>query len=270
MTRRRMTFAVVLAAIAVAAPFIVRAIVRRQSQAPVRPTTARQPGRATLGVHTLVGQEDGRADAVARTRPMLTEPRGSSFVAFSAGFASNVEAPMDNMRNTWAPLGAPVVYHGYDGAFDVRAFVVLDGRGGAGHRVEIRKPGMPAGELTMPVVEIRDAGRLVAQSQVYAAAGGRLTSGTVTTDGPAVLVAFWWGDGRGLTHDAIPDNQFTLIESFTKLPPNSAVQCAVAVREVTEAGRYDVTWTTSPVQGAALWLFAFAALSRAPDVRPAP
>ena len=257
MTSRKLLFAAVLATLAAGA-VVVSAVARSRSDRTVRPVSARQPGRATLGAHTLVGQEDGHAAAIARTPPMMTEPGGSSFLAFSAGFASNVGAPSDNMGNTWAPLGAPVVYAGYDGTFDVKAFLVLDGRGGPRHRVEIRKPGAPAGELTMPVVEIRDAGRLIAHSQVYAAAGTQLTSGSVTTDGPAVLVAFWWGDGRGLIHDAIPGNGFDVIESFTKLPPNSAVQCAVAVREVSEAGRYDVTWSTSPVQGASLWLFAFA------------
>ena len=41
------------------------------------------------------------------------------------------------------------------------------------------------------------------------------------------------------------------------LPPNSAVQCVVAVREVMTAGTYNVTWTETPDQGAPLWLFAF-------------
>ena len=47
----------------------------------------------------------------------------------------------------------------------------------------------------MPVVEIRD-GKLTDVAQVYAPQGTRLTSGTVRAKGPAVLVAFWWGDGR--------------------------------------------------------------------------
>ena len=216
-----------------------------------------EPGRAALGAHTLVGQENGRAEAVAQTPPLVTAAGGSSFVAFSAGFAANTAGPTDNKGNTWQPFGEPVVYKGYDGRFDVKAYLVLDGQGGPGHRVAIAKQGEPAGELTMPVVEIRNGTRLVDAARNYAPYGTRLASGAVMTDGPAVLVAFWWGDGGGLHHSAEPDNGFAVVERFTKLPPNSAVQCVVAVREVDSAGSYSLTWATSPAQGAPLWLFAF-------------
>ena len=96
----------------------------------------------------------------------------------------------------------------------------------------------------------------------YAPAGTSLSSGTVTTNGPAVLVAFWWGDGLGLRHTAVPDSGFEVIESFTDLPPNSGVQCVVAVREVEKAGSYSLRWATLPAQGAPLWLLAFAASGR--------
>ncbi len=258
MKPRRPMPAMVIASLATLVLSISLGVVFLRRNAALHAATARQPGRATLGVHTLVGQEDGRASAVARTRPMATEAGGSSLLAFSAGFASNTAGPVDNFANVWLPVDAPVVYAGYEGRFDVKAFVVLDARGGPRHRVEIVKTGEPAGELTMPVVEIRDAGRMVDRSHRYAPPGAKLMSGSVTTDGPALLVAFWWGDGRGLQHSAMPDDAFTVIESFTQLPPNSAVQCVVAVRAVREAGRYDVTWSTTPEQGASLWLFAFA------------
>jgi len=34
------------------------------------------------------------------------------------------------------------------------------------------------------------------------------------------------------------------------------VQCAVAVKEVSAAGEYEVTWTATPRQAAQLWLMA--------------
>jgi hypothetical protein len=40
------------------------------------------------------------------------------------------------------------------------------------------------------------------------------------------------------------------------LESGALVQCAVVVRHVTEAGRYDVTWHAYPEQGAQLWLVA--------------
>lgn len=228
-----------------------------RERGPVRAATPPEPGRATLGVHTLVGQEDGHAEAVARTLPLVTEASGSSFLAFSAGYATNTAGPVDNKGNQWLPHGEPVVYEGYGGRFDVKAYLVMEGQGGPNHLVWIEKPGEPAGELTMPVVEIRHAGRLVDGARNYAPPGSQLACDAVTTDGPALLVAFWWGDSGALRHTAEPDNGFEVIERFTDLPPASAVQCVVAVREVDAAGSYGVTWATAPAQGAALWLFAF-------------
>ena len=242
---------------ALAAAAVMFAVAYQRKYGPVRATAPAVPGRATLGVHTIVGQEDGRADVVARTRPLVSEAHGSAFLAFNAGYVSNAAEPVDNMGNTWKLFGERVVYAGYEGKFDVKCYLVMNGKGGPAQRVEIEKPGVPAGELTLPVVEIRNAGRLVDSAYTYAPADKRLASGTVQTEGPAVLVAFWWGDGFGLRHDAVPDNGFEVIERFTELPPGSAVQCVVAVREVESAGSYSVNWTTTPAQGAPLWLFSF-------------
>ena len=86
---------------------------------------------------------------------------------------------------------------------------------------------------------------------------GPLTSRTVRTTGPATLIAFWWGDGferDGPGYTAVPNNGFTVTDSV--LMSGSLIQCAVAVRTVSAAGTYDVTWTATPVQGAQLWLVA--------------
>ena len=56
---------------------------------------------------------------------------------------------------------------------------------------------------------------------------------------------------------AVPNNGFSVIDSFLKLPDNSGVQCAVAYKQVATAGTYNVSWTGAPIQGAILWLFAF-------------
>lgn len=215
--------------------------------------------QATLGAHTLLGQEDGRATSPATTPPVTTAATGSYLLAFSAGYASNSNGPSDNKGNVWTPLGAPVVYLGYGGVFDVKAYIVPDAVGGTGHQLSIIKNGTTAGELTLPFIEIRNAAVLQDVAQNYAPTGSTLASGTVTTTGPAVLVAVWWGDGGGLDHSALPDNGFTLVENFVSLPPGSAVQCAVAVRTVDVAGTYSVHWATTPAQGAPLWLFAFQA-----------
>jgi len=214
---------------------------------------------SSLGSHTLLGHEDGNSPAIAVTTPITTAASGSALVVFSAGYATNDHAPTDNYANTWQRLGDPVVYRGYDGVFDVKAYLAMDAGGGSAHRVTIEKNGVPAGEITVPFIEIRDAGVLQALAQNYPPAGSTLTSGNVTTTGPATLVAFWWGDAGGLHHSAVPGDGFTIIENFVDLPPNSAVQCVVASKQVAAAGTYHVSWATSPAQGAPLWLFAFQA-----------
>ena len=213
-------------------------------------------GVPTLGAHTLLGQEDGHGANPAVTDPVDTRPRGSAFLAFNAGHASNTTPPADNKGNTWMPLGAPVVYAGYGGAYDLKAYASLTGRGGDGHVVSIVKNGNGSGELTLPFIEIRDAASIIDRTWVYASAAPQVSSGSVTTTGPAVLVALWWGDGFFLHQTAVPGNGFTTVDAFLDLPPDSAVQCAIAYREVAAAGTYHVTWTQSPEQGAILWLIA--------------
>jgi hypothetical protein len=242
---------------ALAAAFFLAAFPQAQAASPLPqsagPEVAAVP---SLGAHTLLGQEDGFGANPAVTEPINTQPSGSSFLVFNAGYVSNSDAPTDNKGNAWSPLGAPVVYHGYDGAYNVKAYTALDGHGGAGHVVTIFKNGNANGELTLPFIEVRDAAVIVDSAQVYADAAPQVSSGSVTTTGPAVLVALWWGDGFFLQQTAVPGNGFTVIDEFLDLPPNSAVQCAVAYREVATAGTYHVTWTQSPEQGAILWLIA--------------
>ncbi|MBP8176630.1 MAG: hypothetical protein KAX77_02595 [Xanthomonadales bacterium] len=229
-------------------------------------TTATLTGRAihraflapkpTIGVHTLLGIEDGSGSDPETTSAINTQASGSSLVTFTAGYSNNTGGPSDSEGNTWTHAGTEV-YTGYGGQFDVRGYYVEVAVGDTGHTVTFQADGTPAGEMTIPFIEIRNAGKLVQVAQNYPAAGSALTSGNVTTTGPAVLLALWWGDATGLTHTASPNNGFSNIESFGNLPPNSAVQCFVAAREVEAPGTYNVTWTETPDQGAPLWLFAF-------------
>lgn len=249
-------------------------------------------GVPTLGAHTLLWQPEGNGVNPAVTAPLTTDAQGSSFLVFEAGYRSNTRPPVDSKANTWTRVGQPVVFDGYAGRFDVKAWVALDGRGGADHTVTLDKTGPADGEISLPFIEIRNAGVLQDVAQNYPtfapsllqtlghalwpfgeapAAGGRehgtrhlgdpfhvqQTSASVTTTGPATLIALWFGDAYVLDMTAVPGNGFTVIDGLLHLPPESAVQCAVAYRNVSEAGTYHVTWTQSPNQGAVLWLLAF-------------
>lgn len=229
---------------------------------------ASHPAGSWLGAHALVGQEDRVAAVLARTPALDTAATGSSLLAFVAGYAANDAAPSDNRRSAWRRLAPADAYRGYQGRFDLGAYLASDVRGGTGHVVEVAKPGVPAGELTLVVVEARNAGRLVGAVHSYPQPGLRLTSAAIATDGPALLLALWWGDGDGLRHHVAPGAGFRVIERFTRLPPHSAVQAVVAVREVPRAGSYRVDWYNAPRQGAILWLLAFAPAGAPAQVQP--
>lgn len=220
-------------------------------------TTAPPPRDSALGAHTLLWQGYDAGTSPAETDPVDTQPSGSSLIVFNAGFSSNTDPPTDNYANTWTQLGDAVIYNGYEGRFDVKAYLSLAATGGDGHTVSIEKNGQADGEITVPFVEIRNAGVLQDVAQNYPDSAPTITSGSVTTTGPATLIAVWWGDAYVYDMTAVPDQGFTVIDSLLHLPPNSAVQCAVAYKQVTQAGTYNVTWSQSPSQGAPLWLFAF-------------
>ena len=212
-----------------------------------------------LGAHTLLTHSEGMGVAPAVSSPVNTQPTGSSFIVLNGGYVKNAGAPDDNYANRWKRVGGDPSFRGYDGAFNVTAYVALTGKGGSGHTVRIDKSGYPAGEISVPFIEVTHAGVLKDVAQNYPDPGLVLTSDSVTTTGPATLVAVWWGDAGVKRMTVRPDNGFTLIDSYLTLPDNSGVQCAVAVRQVDAAGTYHVSWVGSPIQGAILWLFAFQA-----------
>lgn len=214
---------------------------------------------SALGAHTLITHSEGMGRSPAVSDPIDTAPSGSAFITFNAGYASNSTRPADSYGNRWKAVGGPVTYRNYGDTFSVQAYVAMQAKGGAGHTLRFDKPGDPAGELTAPFIEVRDAGVLKDVAQNYPEPGLVLTSGKVTTTGPATLIAVWWGDGGVKRMTANPSEGFTIIDSYLMLPDNSGVQAAVAVRQVDKAGTYNVSWIGSPIQGAILWLFAFQA-----------
>lgn len=244
---------------------------------------ATMPMSPALGAHTLLTQSEGDGSSPAQTSSLHTQDNGSSLLVLVAGHADNSAEPTDSYANTWKRVGDAVTYNGYDGRFNARAYIAIGARGGKRHTVQVVKEGSPNGEITIPFVEIVHAGKLQDVAQNYPTPGvaaraankltrawqgmvgnpdstsTTLTSGTVTTTGPATLVAVWLGDAYIYRMSAVPGDGFKVIDSYLSLPPNSGVQAAVAVKEVSQAGTYSVTWNDSPAQGAILWLFAFQA-----------
>lgn len=220
----------------------------------VSPSLAATPPPA-LGAHVFVGQPEGLGVNPAVTPGIGTQEDGSVFIVFNAGYASNDARPVDNYKNTWKPLGKAVTYEGYE-SFDVKAYYAIGGKGGPDHRVSIDKPGNAKGELSLPFVEVMHATGVPKVVQTYASPSSEMRSGSITVDGPATLLAFWWGDGGVKRMTVTPGDGFQTIDEFTRLPDESGVQGVVAWRQVDRAGTYSVSWKVDPSQGASLWIVA--------------
>jgi hypothetical protein len=215
-------------------------------------------GAPSLGAHVLVTQSEGKGVSPVRSPPLTTDAHDSALLVLSAGYSSNHGRPADSYGNRFRQVGGYVAYaNEYGDRFDTQAFLATPARGGNDHVLTLDKPGDAAGEISIVFAQIRHAGGL---KDFYATAvrdGAVVSSGAVTTTGPATLIAVWLGDGGVKQMQATPADGFTTIDSYLMLPDNSGVQCAVAWRQVDTAGTWHVHWTATPVQGAVLWLFAF-------------
>jgi len=208
---------------------------------------------AGLGAHTHAYYTDGSTTFTTISTPaMATQSSGSTMlVGVGRGILSAHALPTDNKSNSpYIQIGTK---HGYTNwPTSGTALYAFPGfAGGSGHVVTETTP--PGDEITLFASEVM--GRTVVQDWKWneQLAGSAITSLGVTTTGPATLVAYWWGDGFG-PHTAVPNNGFTVVDAV--LTGELIVQGAVAIKEVATAGTYNVTWTTTPVQGAQLWIAA--------------
>src|SRR5581483_2616273 len=124
----------------------------------------------------------------------------------------------------------------------------------AGGSNDIFSVPMPvADEVTLLVVEVKNGG-VIQDAQWNTVANAPQTTLSVTTTGPATLIAFWTGDGASGALSAVPNNGFTVLDA--QLASSDAVQASVAYKDVSAAGTYSVTWTATPAQRAYMWLVA--------------
>jgi hypothetical protein len=175
-------------------------------------------------------------------------------LAISMGWLRNLSTPADSFGNSWTKISGPNIYYTAD--FYTAIWTAASARGGSGHTLTFRKAEYPAGEISMSLIEVTNSGKV---DQVYRLAPGSDQSpGSIIVEGPATLIAIWAGDSGALQHTAVPDNGFTVIDSYLDFGGNgeTAVQAAIAAKQVTAAGTYSVNWTSTPVQGCACYLIA--------------
>lgn len=183
------------------------------------------------------------------------------------GWLRNYANPTDTYNNTWAHVSGPNEY--YSPEFYTAVWATAAGQGGPNHRLSFNKQAYPTGESSTALIEVTNGGTIDTIYRLGPVADQ--SPGSITVDGPATLIAIWSGDGNGSQHSAVPDNGFTVIDSYLNFIPSSdtAVQVAIASKQVTAAGTYTVRWTTSPAQKCACYLIAVRnATPTPPDVTP--
>lgn len=212
-----------------------------------------------LGVHALNYHTLGPAFASISTPARDSQETGSVFiVGIGMGEKPTLDAglPTDNKGNTFAVLGTSQAYTAYPSS-GVATYADASGVGGAGHVVTRAKP-TNYDEVTLWMVEVEDGDTV--QSVQTEVTSGALTQ-SITTTGPALLVASAWGDaGQGLgdkdfdPNNENPANGWTVVEGIGL--DGNLVQCFVAVKFVSGAGTHSITWKATPAQGAILRLSA--------------
>ena len=212
----------------------------------------------TVLQHELVfqRQQGGRPQLALQAMPPGSRD-GLVIIGVGRGIASATQSPFDTTSGILATaVGEPHRYTKYPDS-GTAVYMLASRHDDAPRRIAVNLP--PQDEVTLAALQV-ERSRL--QDAVWNEAypgkilhRQRVRSGKVRTTGPATLIAFWWGDAgvRG-RKTAVPGQGFQLLDAV--LEEGALVQCAVAVKEVSAAGEYEVTWTATPRQAAQLWLMA--------------
>jgi hypothetical protein len=208
----------------------------------------------STGVHALAQQSIFVDHDFVTTAPVNTQSAGSSLViAVGRGIGSLLvpSAISDNKGNTPFVQQAKLSYTDYPNS-SAAFYTFLNASGGLGHTFSLGNQRLDEG--TIAAVEVRNG--LVLQD-VHAAKmpAGNLVSPTVTTTGPATIVAFAWGGGGNGWSSVGVNNGFAVLDSWGA-SDGVSVQAASASRDVAAAGTYSVTWALNPPQEAILFIAA--------------
>jgi len=210
-------------------------------------------------VHALVEQSISVGNPTITTASRTTQASGSSLVVCAARgettllLASTIS---DNKGNTPFVQRAKRNYDDFPGSA-AGLYTFLNAAGGSGHTLTLSN--LSSDEGTLAFVEVKNGLTVQDVNSSNAGSSGSLVSPTVTTTGPATIVAFCAGGGSsGISSYGGVSNGFTLLDSYGATDALS-VQVAAASRDVSGAGTYGLTWTISPAQNALLFIIAIGA-----------
>lgn len=205
-----------------------------------------------------------------------TPTTGAVVLLCAGGKSSDVSTPWTDNLNATSPVvvGALVEYPDFVGYGTIIAVTPAPMTGGTGQA--FTQPVTTGDENTTFALAATVAGGHPRVTEVHnnvANASGttQQTTPTISIDGEALLVAYWWGSspvvppfstpspGVGAPFTAVPNGGFTVAESYLVNNEFGEVQAAMAYLYVPAGAgpsTRSVTWTHSPAQGAQLRLVA--------------
>ncbi|HEY1550188.1 MAG TPA: hypothetical protein VGG28_20310 [Kofleriaceae bacterium] len=214
------------------------------------------PGQLAIGGHAITYEPFNSSHGTTISTPAFdTQATGSTMIVgigrgVGSAFTAQQRTPTDNKGNS------PYVIEGSEEHWSLypqssaATYAFSNMVGGAGQVISTMAPATD--EITVMAVEVANATKVSAVFVEEREAP--LTSMSITTSGPAALIAYWWGDNDADMRTATPNNDFQVLDSI--LTQGELVEGAVAAKIVNAAGTYDVTWSATPPQGALLWLVA--------------
>jgi hypothetical protein len=219
------------------------------------PAPTANTGDPTLGAHGIAFHVSGGSKGATLPSPAMTTQSGSTMLALvGKGSVYELSPPSDDKGNSpYVQIGPIREYTRWPGqGTAVYAFNSIVG--GAGHVLRV-KDSNTFDEVSFATVEVRNGGVVQDLQWIEVLSSAAQKSRSVTTTGPATLVAVWYGDDASPTpSNPVPNNGFTVVEGNSNAV--SSIQMFVATKNVSAAGTYDVTWNTTPLQGAQLYLIA--------------
>lgn len=219
-----------------------------------------------IGSHTIDFQRFGFANRAANL-VLSTQSSGSVVILSSGGKSSDITQTWTNSLGTVSKVTSVVDYPDFAG-YGTQVGKALGGGAGQTFHIPVTTDDENTSFATEVVVPGTPRVRAVNNNVSNSSGGATVTSASITVDGPAMLIADWWGSspvvppfstpspGVGTPYTAVPNNGFTVIDSYLVNNEFGEVQAARAVKAVTASGTYNVTWTHSPNQGAQTWLIA--------------
>ncbi len=235
--------------------------------APITPPSPPPTGSKKLGIgaSSIAQRTYGQPPATGTlsTDAATTQTSGSVLlISLARGdWSLAPSGPTDNHSNTFKPLGSTHTY--IDWPSSAASLYHTPGATGGSNHIFSMLWGDNAGgdEVSLSAIEVTNATAIEDSSWVERSAANTISSASVHANGPAMLVAWWWGSGgvlpKGSAHKAVPGKGFTLIPNATGLVSlgNGYIQVAAAYRVVNAAGDYAITWDTDN-EGSQLYLVA--------------